>query len=165
MKEIISHLVSVGLKYYFIAPGSRSSPIVSAVVHNQETHRYLGIDERSLAFMALGYAKSSGLPAAVIVTSGTAVANLMPAVVEAYLSHVPMVLLTADRPFELRDTGANQTINQAHMFTNHICYSCDVAPPSPDLDLRLYRAIFGRAYHMSLAPKRGPVHINIQIRQ
>lgn len=165
MKDVITSLLNLGLNHYFIAPGSRSSPIVSAIVHHPQSHKYIGIDERSLAFMALGYAKSSGLAGAVVVTSGTAVANLMPAVVEAYLSRVPLILLTADRPFELRDSGANQTINQAHIFANHICYSVDVAPPSPDLNPRLYNAIFERAYQMSFVPRRGPVHINIQLRQ
>lgn len=92
--------------------GSRSSPLALAVAHHPRARLNVCIDERSLAFWALGYGRAKGLPAAVITSSGTAVANLLPAVVEASLSHVPMIMLTADRPTELRDTGANQTIDQ-----------------------------------------------------
>ncbi len=165
MKILISKLINLGLKHYFIAPGSRSSPIVSAIVRDHRTHKYVGIDERSLAFMALGYAKSSGLPGAIVVTSGTAVANLLPAVVEAHQSRVPMLLLTADRPFELRDTGSNQTINQPHIFANYVNYSFDLAPLSSELNLKLIEAMLERAYQISLRPKRGPVHLNIQLRE
>lgn len=96
-------------------PGSRSSPLALAAARHARTQLNICIDERSLAFWALGYGRASGAPAAVITSSGTAVANLLPAVVEASLSGVPMLVLTADRPFELRDTGANQTIDQVRL--------------------------------------------------
>lgn len=87
------------------------------------------IDERSLGFWALGYGRATGRPAAVVTSSGTAVANLLPAAVEASLSHVPLLLLTADRPEELRSTGANQTIDQVKLFGSFARWSHDVAPP------------------------------------
>ncbi len=92
--------------------GSRSSPLALAAATHPRARLNICIDERSLGFWAVGYGRSSSTPAAVITSSGTAVANLLPAAVEASLSHVPLLLLTADRPVELRDTGANQTIDQ-----------------------------------------------------
>lgn len=93
-------------------PGSRSSPLTHAIACHPRARLNVCIDERSLGFWALGYGRAAGRPAAVVTSSGTAVANLLPAVVEASLSGVPMLLLTADRPAELRDTAANQTIDQ-----------------------------------------------------
>lgn len=128
---MIDRLISVGIDHFFVAPGSRSTPIVSAIALHPQANIYQCIDERSLGFMALGYGKRAKKAGVVVVTSGTAVANLMPAVVEAHASLVPMVLLTADRPYELRDTGANQTIEQVNIFSNHINKSYDLSSPSP----------------------------------
>ena len=92
--------------------GSRSSPLTLAVAMHPRARLNVCIDERSLGFWALGYSRATGHPAVVITSSGTAVANLLPAAIEASLSHVPLILITADRPPELRDTAANQTIDQ-----------------------------------------------------
>ncbi|GIL93096.1 hypothetical protein Vretimale_16742 [Volvox reticuliferus] len=109
---LVEELCRLGVNMFCVAPGSRSSPLAHAIASHPRARLNVCIDERSLGFWALGYGRSSGRPAAVVTSSGTAVANLLPAVVEASLSGVPLLLLTADRPAELRDTAANQTIDQ-----------------------------------------------------
>src|SRR3989338_11669053 len=109
---IINQLVNWGCELFCIAPGSRSTPLVLAVAQNSKAKHVIAHDERSLGFFALGHAKATQKPVAVIVTSGTAVANLFPAVIEASLDLVPLIILSADRPTELRNLGVNQTIDQ-----------------------------------------------------
>mgnify|MGYP003336804252 FL=1 len=109
---IIEELVRLGVSQYCIAPGSRSTPLTLAAASHSKTKTTVHYDERGLGFYALGLAKSSMTPVALIVTSGTAVANLLPAVIEAYYSCTPLFILSADRPPELRETGANQAIDQ-----------------------------------------------------
>jgi 2-succinyl-5-enolpyruvyl-6-hydroxy-3-cyclohexene-1-carboxylate synthase len=162
---MVDALIKAGVNHFFVAPGSRSTPLVSALAHNQNAKVFIGIDERCLSFMALGYGKAAGKPGVVVVTSGTAVANLYPAVTESFLSEVPMLLLTADRPYELRDCGANQTMFQANIFGNHINKSFDLAPPSPIVSLDVSLATFAQAYRAAMGPKKGPVHINLQFRE
>src|SRR5690606_2954369 len=107
---LIEELLRAGAGLFCLAPGSRSTPLVAAVAENPRAEHIMHFDERGTAFYALGFARATRRPAVWITTSGTAVANGFPAVVEASVDGVPMVLLTADRPPELRDTGANQTI-------------------------------------------------------
>lgn len=162
---MVEGVIRRGIDHFFIAPGSRSTPLVSALARNHKAKIFLGIDERSIGFMALGYSKAAKKPGVIIVTSGTAVANLYPAVTEAFLSHVPMLVLTADRPYELRDCGANQTMFQAGMFGNHVNKSFDMAPPSSVVSLEMSWATFAQSIRASLRPKKGPVHINLQFRE
>ena len=117
---IVEELVRCGVDFFCVAPGSRSTPLVAALANNERARSLIHFDERGTAFAALGYARATGLPAAWITTSGTAVANGLPAVVEAATDGVPMVLLTADRPPELRQTGANQTIDQPDIFGDFV---------------------------------------------
>lgn len=130
----------------------------------------MGVDERSLGFWALGFGRGStrGLPAAVICSSGTAVANLLPAVVEASCGRVPLLLLTADRPYELRDTGANQTIDQVKIFGGYTRWASDVPAPSGGCDApcgrSLLTAIDAAVRAACGAPTPGPVHLNMQFR-
>lgn len=162
---VVKGLIDLGLDHFFIGPGSRSSPLVSAIVRNQHAEVFLGIDERSVGFMALGYSKKAQKAGVVVVTSGTAVANLYPAVVEAYMSHVPLLLLTADRPYELRDSGANQTIFQAGLFANHINKSYDLSPPVAEIPWQQSKAIIEHAVFHTSCPQKGPVHVNLQFRE
>ena len=103
---MVEELIRCGCTVFFAAPGSRSTPLVTAAFRNPRADVRMHFDERGTAFMALGYGKATGLPAAWITTSGTALANGYPAIVEAGLEEIPMVLLTADRPPELRDSDA-----------------------------------------------------------
>ena len=120
LREMVEALVEAGVTDVVVCPGSRSTPLALATrAHPGLTVRVL-LDERSAGFFALGLARASRRPVAVVVTSGTAVANLLPSVVEASLARVPLVLLTADRPPELRDRGAPQTIDQVRIFGGHV---------------------------------------------
>lgn len=115
-RKLIDRLIQCGVTSFVICPGSRSTPLVFAVTERDDVATFVHFDERGAAFYALGRGRATGLPTAVITTSGTAVPNLMPATVEAANDRVPMILLTADRPTRLRHTGANQTIDQQRIF-------------------------------------------------
>ena len=132
-KLVVEELVRNGVDFFCVAPGSRSTPLVAAVSGNPKAKPMVHYDERGTAFAALGYARATGRPAAWITTSGTAVANGLPAIVEASTDGVPMLLLTADRPPELRQTGANQTIVQPNIFGEYTRWSFDL--PAPDLSV------------------------------
>ncbi|HXW53875.1 MAG TPA: 2-succinyl-5-enolpyruvyl-6-hydroxy-3-cyclohexene-1-carboxylic-acid synthase [Myxococcota bacterium] len=162
---MVQGLIDRKVDHFFVAPGSRSTPFVSALARNSQAKISLGIDERSVCYAALGFAKCAQRPSAVVVTSGTAVANLYPAVVESYLSEVPLLLITADRPYELRNSGANQTIWQANMFSNHVNQSFDLAPPSSIVSLNQSLAIFDQAVRYCVGARKGPVHVNLQFRE
>src|SRR5215213_6261711 len=131
---IVGELVRNGVGFFCVAPGSRSTPLVAALAANEKAESLIHFDERGTAFAAIGYARATGRPAAWITTSGTAVANGMPAVAEASTDGVPMVLLTADRPPELRQTGANQTIDQPDIFGDYVRWRFDLPAPDPGID-------------------------------
>lgn len=161
--ELLIHtLIAQGVSYFCLAPGSRSTPLMLAVTALPSSQWCIHFDERGLGFHALGIAKGRKSPVAVIVTSGTAVANLFPAVAEAFASRVPLILLSADRPPELRDCGANQTIDQIKIFGSFVHFYCDL-PLSDSLCPHSYLAstLALAARHA----KKGPVHINCMIRE
>ena len=166
----IEELIRNGITQFYICPGSRSTPLVAAVaravrsnvglVHATSIH-----DERGAAFRALGYGRGANGPAAVITSSGTAIANLYPAIVEAGMDGVPLLILTADRPYENRDTGANQAIDQVKAFSpSYVRWFRDILPPDDDVPVAI--ALADAAHAVSLTRKlRGPVHLNIQFRE
>ena len=113
---IINTLLNKGVRQFFVAPGNRSSPLIEALARSKLAESLVYVDERSLGFLALGFAKASGETPALIVTSGTALGNLMPAVMESAHDNIPLLIISADRPFELQNVGANQTTHQDHFF-------------------------------------------------
>ena len=144
-----------------LAPGSRSTPLVLAFSQDGRFRLRVHLDERSAAFFALGVGKASGMPAAILTTSGTAAANVFPAVIEARESETPLLVLTADRPPHLRDSDANQAIDQVRLYGRYPRDFFDVAPPVLNGPaLRHLRALAVRAVAASRGPPAGAVHVN-----
>jgi len=160
-RSFVDELARAGVRDVVVAPGSRSTPLVMAFARDDRFCTRVHLDERSLAFFALGVGKASGCPAVVVTTSGTAVANVFPAVVEASQSGVPLLVLTADRPHRLRDSDANQAVDQVGIYGGFVRAFFDVAPPTTSApELRHLRALAGRAYAAAVGPDAGPVHLN-----
>ncbi|MXQ50546.1 2-succinyl-5-enolpyruvyl-6-hydroxy-3-cyclohexene-1-carboxylic-acid synthase [Salinicoccus hispanicus] len=163
---LIDLLQSHGMQEVVISPGSRSTPIALAAELHPDIRTYIHPDERSAAFFALGLSKDDRSPIGLICTSGTAAANYLPAMAEADLSHVPLVALTADRPHELRNVGAPQAINQQNMYNNYVRYYTElpIADAHPSHSDMLEAKILQCAQYFR-GVDRGPVHINIPIRE
>src|SRR6185312_15611608 len=142
----VAELQRAGLCHVVICPGSRSTPLAMVFAAQTQIRLWMHIDERSAAFFALGMAKRLQQPVALLCTSGTAAANFFPAIVEASLSHVPLLVITADRPPELRDCGAPQTINQNRLYGTFVKWFVELALPETTQALLLYvRTIAQRA--------------------
>ncbi len=169
---LADELLRCGVREAVLAPGSRSAPLALALYELEAEGRvrlHVRIDERSAGFLALGLAKASANPVLVVTTSGTAAANLHPSVIEADQSGVPLLLLTADRPPELRATGANQTIDQVKLFGDAVRLFAEVGTPERVTGLTAYwRALAGRAWAAAsgtLTRNPGPVHLNLAFRE
>lgn len=162
---LVEELVRCGVRFFCVAPGSRSTPLVAEISENPKAETLIHFDERGTSFAALGYARATGSPVAWVTTSGTAVANGLPAVVEASTDSVPMLLLTADRPPELRRTGANQTIDQPHIFGDFVRWSFDVPPPDLSADPASVLTTVDQAVYRALRSPSGPVHLNLMFRE
>ena len=162
---IVEELVRCGVDFFCVAPGSRSTPLIAALAANDKARSLVHFDERGTAFAALGHARATGRPAAWITTSGTAVANGLPAVVEASTDGVPMILLTADRPPELRQTGANQTIDQPDIFGDYVRWRFDLPAPDPAIDPSMVLTTVDQAAYRASRTPRGPVHLNLMFRE
>ena len=156
---LLEELYRLGVRDIALASGSRSAPLTMAAAAHPGFRRHLHFDERGLGFMALGLAKGSGRPVAVIMTSGTAVANLWPAVAEAQLTGVPLIILSADRPPELIDNGANQAIDQQGIFGRYPVYQQNLPSPTPTIPAAFVLSSVDQALaRQALTP--GPVHFN-----
>eukprot|EP00252_Welwitschia_mirabilis_P025987 TRINITY_DN8321_c0_g1_i6.p1 TRINITY_DN8321_c0_g1~~TRINITY_DN8321_c0_g1_i6.p1 ORF type:complete len:767 (-),score=128.88 TRINITY_DN8321_c0_g1_i6:1476-3776(-) len=162
---IVEECCRLGVTYFCIAPGSRSSALAVAAGSNINAKCVSCFDERSLAFHALGYAKGCKKPAVIITSSGTAVSNLLPAVVEAKEDCIPLLLLTADRPPELRDSGANQTINQVNHFGSFARYFFNLPPPDDRIPAKMVLTTIDNAIYQATHEPIGPVHINCGFRE
>jgi len=159
----VDALVRLGLRHACVTPGSRSTPLALAFAEHPDVTDWVHHDERSSAFFALGIAKVTRTPAAIITTSGTATAELLPAAVEARYAAVPLLLLTADRPPELRGIGAPQTIDQVNLFVNAARMSVDVVPA--DMPTGEIEALAVTAWNEAVRRPRRPVHINMGFRE
>jgi 2-succinyl-5-enolpyruvyl-6-hydroxy-3-cyclohexene-1-carboxylate synthase len=162
---LVEELLRAGVGLFCLAPGSRSTPLVRAVAANSRAAHLMHFDERGTAFSALGFGRATRRPAAWITTSGTAVANGMPAVVEASADAVPMLLLTADRPPELRATGANQTIDQVKLFGDYVRWQFDMPAPDARIDPAFVLTTADQAVHRACRAPAGPVHLNVMYRE
>lgn len=166
---LVDELLRCGMTDAVLAPGSRSAPLALALQSAEDAGRlrlHVRIDERSGSFLGLGLAKRSGRPVALVCTSGTAAANFHPAVIEAHESGVPLIVITADRPPELRDTGANQTIDQVKLYGTAARWSTEVGVPENRPGMVAYwRSLVSRAWGLAQAPVPGPVHLNAAFRE
>jgi 2-succinyl-5-enolpyruvyl-6-hydroxy-3-cyclohexene-1-carboxylate synthase len=159
---LVQELAAGGVNAACIAPGSRSTPLTMAFARNEDVRVYSHLDERSAAFFALGRAKRTGGVTPLVCTSGTAAANFHPAVIEANQARVPMLVLTADRPPELRDSGANQTIDQEKLYGDAVRWYRELPEPRDEgRTLRSLRTTAARALASATGTPAGPVHLNV----
>lgn len=162
---IIDELIRNRIDYFCISPGSRSTPLTIAAARNKSARINVCYDERGAAYHALGFARAANKPAVLIATSGTAAANFYPAVIEASLDRIPMIVLTADRPPELRSAGANQTIDQVKMYGGYVRWDFDMPCPDEKIPPGMVLTTIDQAVSLSLTSPRGPVHINCMFRE
>lgn len=159
---LVETLSRLGLKTAVICPGSRSTPLAIAFALHEGIEAIPILDERSAAFFGLGIAKRTGLPTVLVCTSGTAGANFYPAIIEARESRIPLLVLTADRPPQLRECHSGQTIEQVRLYSNYPNWQIELAVPSADIgQLRYLRQTIVHAWERSLFPTPGIVHLNL----
>jgi 2-succinyl-5-enolpyruvyl-6-hydroxy-3-cyclohexene-1-carboxylate synthase len=166
LRAFVDELARCGMTDACTSPGSRSTPLVVSLAHEDRLRSYSHIDERSAGFFAVGLAKASRRPVAIACTSGTAAANYAPAVIEAHESRVPLIVLTADRPPEMRDVGAGQTIDQLKLYGDAVKWFVEVGVhEATPATLRWIRTLACRAYWTALEERPGPVHLNFPLRE
>src|SRR5215212_2397078 len=166
LQVLIDELVRCGMTHAVTCPGSRNAPIALSLAAQEGVTAVSVVDERSAGFVALGIAKVQQRPVAVTCTSGTAAANLLPAVVEAHEARIPLIVMTADRPPELRDVGAGQAIDQIKLFGSFAKWFVEVGNHEPSRTTAVHhRALGSRAYATATAGRPGPVHLNLPLRE
>jgi 2-succinyl-5-enolpyruvyl-6-hydroxy-3-cyclohexene-1-carboxylate synthase len=166
LQAFVDELVRCGLRHAVTCPGSRNAPLALTLAGRPELEAVSVLDERCAGFFALGMAKASGRPVAVTCTSGTAAANLHPAVIEAWEARVPLIVLTADRPPELREVGAGQSIDQVKLYGSAVNWFVEVGTHEPSRDTAVHhRALACRAYWTAAGDRPGPVHLNFPLRE
>jgi len=166
LRAFVDELARCGMRDACTSPGSRNAPLILALAGEERLRSHSHIDERAAGFFALGLAKASGLPVAVTCTSGTAAAELLPAAIEAHEARVPLLLLTADRPAELRDVGAGQAIDQLKLYGSAVKWFVEVSPAGAGpAQMRWIRTLACRAYWTALEGRPGAVHLNFPLRE
>ena len=166
LQAFVEELYRCGMRHAVTSPGSRNAPLALTLAAQEGVEAVSVLDERSAGFVALGMAKASGRPVAVTCTSGTAAANLHPAVVEAWEARVPLIVLTADRPPELREIGAGQAIDQIKLYGSAAKWFVEVGTHDPSRETAIHhRALACRAYFTAAGGRPGPVHLNFPLRE
>jgi 2-succinyl-5-enolpyruvyl-6-hydroxy-3-cyclohexene-1-carboxylate synthase len=166
LQAFVDELVRCGMRHAVTCPGSRNAPLILALAGHPGIEAISVIDERCAGFVALGLAKAGGRPVAVTCTSGTAAANLHPAVAEAWEARVPLIVLTADRPPELREVGAGQAIDQLNLYGSAAKWFVEVGTHEPGRETAIhFRALGCRAYWTASGARPGPVHLNFPLRE
>ena len=161
---LAEELARAGVRHACVSPGSRSAPLAIALWREPLIQVWTHVDERSGGFFALGIGQQTGNPAVVLTTSGTAGANLHPAVAEAAEARIPLIVITADRPPELRGRGAGQTIDQLKLYGSSVRWFCELGVArADDTGLLHYRSTAVRAMAESLGRPPGPVHLNVPL--
>lgn len=164
-RTVVDEFARAGLTDAVLAPGSRSAPMALALADDERIRLHVFLDERSAAFFALGTARAARRPVLVLCTSGTAAAHFHPAVLEADHSRVPLVVCTADRPAELRDTGAPQTTDQIHLYGSAVRSFVDLPADGDPAARAAWRPIAARVWAEAAGPPAGPVHLNVAFRE
>ena len=165
-RVLLRGLATSGVVDVVVSPGSRSTPLVIAIADDPGIRAHVVLDERSAAFFALGQARATGRPSVLVCTSGTAAAHYLPAVVEADAAGIPIVVITADRPWEAHDCGASQTIDQSRLFGGFVRYAADVGQPDPTPEaLRAIARVAAQAVAAATGARPGPVHVNVRFRK
>ncbi len=166
LQAFVEELYRCGMRHAVTCPGSRNAPLALTLAAQDGVQAVSVLDERSAGFVALGMAKASGRPVAVTCTSGTAAANLHPAVVEAWEARVPLIVLSADRPPELREVGAGQAIDQIKLYGSAAKWFAEVGTHDPGRETAIHhRALACRAYWTAAGGRPGPVHLNFPLRE
>jgi 2-succinyl-5-enolpyruvyl-6-hydroxy-3-cyclohexene-1-carboxylate synthase len=166
LQAFVEELYRCGMRHAVTSPGSRNAPLALTLAAQEGVEAVSVIDERSAGFVALGMAKASGRPVAVTCTSGTAAANLHPAVVEAHEARVPLIVLTADRPPDLREVGAGQAIDQIKLYGTAAKWFVEVGTHDPTRETAIHhRALACRAWWTAAGGRPGPVHLNFALRE
>lgn len=166
VKTITIALKNAGVKHVIISPGSRSTPLAYAFASDDAFSITMQVDERSASYYALGVAKATLAPVVLLCTSGTAASNYYPAITEARYARLPLIILTSDRPHELREVGAPQAIDQIHMYGQHVKWSVDLPLAEASEDMRRFvERHIQRGTALSMTAPMGPIHFNIPFRE